>query len=68
MTPGDYLDAVERRYLGDPRFVSALLLSPREGVFVAKVRTLAGTVLRQTAEHATREAAARELAQIAGAL
>ena len=66
MTAADYLDAVERRYHGDLRFVSALTLSPRPGVFVAKARTLAGTVLYETAEHATGEDAARELAFIAG--
>lgn len=67
MTATDYLDAVERRFLGDARFVSALVLSPRPGAYVGVARTIAGAALHQTAEQATAEDAARELARIAGA-
>lgn len=65
MTATDYLDAIERRYLGG-RLVSALVLSPRPGVYVGTIRVLNGVELHRTAEHATPEAAARELARMAG--
>ena len=35
MTATDYLDAIERRYLADACFVSALVFSPLAGVFRA---------------------------------
>ena len=68
MTAADYLDAVERHFLNDARFVSALVLSPRPGAFVGVARVLAGEELHRTATHAYAVDAARELAQIAGAL
>ena len=67
MTATDYLDAIERRYLADACFVSALVFSPRTGVYVGTVRVLGGE-LHRTAEHATDEDAARELARLAGVL
>ena len=67
MTAQEYLDAIERRYLGG-RFVSALVLSPRPGVHVGTIRVLNGAELHRTAEHATSEDAARELARMAGVL
>ena len=66
MTATDYLDAIERRYLADACFVSALVFSPLAGVFVGVVRVLNGAELHRTAEHATNEDAARELARMAG--
>ena len=66
MTATDYLDAIERRYLADACFVSALVFSPLAGVFVGVVRVLGGEELHRTAERATSEDAARELARMAG--
>lgn len=68
MTAQDYLDAIERHYLGDAGFVSALALSPAPGRYVGVVRALGGEVLHRTGEHATSEDAARELARMAGVL
>lgn len=68
MTAQDYLDGVERHYLGDASFVSALVLSPRDGAYVGVARMLNGDVLHRTAEYATNEDAARELARMAGVL
>lgn len=67
MTAQDYLDAIERHYLGDAGFVSALVLSPDLGVYVGVARVLGGEVLHRTGEHATPEAAALALAQMCGA-
>lgn len=66
MTAQEYLDAIERHFLGDAGFVSALVLSPRPGVYVGTIRVLNGAELHRTAEHATNEDAARELARMAG--
>ena len=66
MTAQDYLDGVERHYLGE-RFVSALVRSPRDGAYVGVARVLNGETLHRTAEHATSEAAALALAQMCGA-
>ena len=67
MTAQDYTDAVERHYLGDASFVSALVLSQRDGAYVGVARTLGGAELHRTAEHATSDAAALVLAQMCGA-
>ena len=68
MTATDYLDAIERRYLADACFVSALVFSPRTGVYVGTVRVLGGEELHRTATHAYPVDAARELARLAGVL
>lgn len=65
MTAQEYLDAIERHYLGG-RFVSALVLSPRPGVYVGTIRVLGGEEMHRTATHAYAVDAARELARMAG--
>lgn len=67
MTAQDYVDAIERHYLGDAGFVSALVLSPRDGAYVGVARALGGEVLHRTGEHATSDAAALALARMCGA-